>query len=314
MHPWPAPATLVPGDKPLWGIRAAFHTYTENRWSQSHWHWTCWDAACVWPHSSGAETGWCAPWVQTNSPRPQSHSGWRRCTWWWSAPVRKGYLVSAGLSIRQPAKESPRTSWRWITQHYSLSPSYFSLINTVSIWDLLCFGCSWKHCLGFASKHHLCGDAPGCLPRLCMDFLVLLAVFLLVPRYLCRTTEVGIWNSRTEMFSDGVARLLMVPVNGLGCFEVNYIMNDSGPFLGVHSPGLLRVLPVKHWFPYSTWRTLWIFFFGPFSFTLCVSIPLESWGAWFLLFNSCVSWASSYQSWQESSTLSLFSFPRKHNL
>lgn len=57
------------------GVSVKFHTYTENTWSQFHWHWTCSGAVCVWPHSSGVETGWCAPWVQTNSPGPRIHSG-----------------------------------------------------------------------------------------------------------------------------------------------------------------------------------------------------------------------------------------------
>lgn len=64
-------------------------TYTGNKWSRSHWRWTCWGGACEWPRSSGAGKGWCAPWVQTSSPAQQSHWDSQRCTWWWFAPRRE---------------------------------------------------------------------------------------------------------------------------------------------------------------------------------------------------------------------------------
>ena len=57
-----SPSQPVPYHSAMFeGVRVKCHTYSENMWSQSHWHWTCSSAACAWPHSSGVETGWCAP-------------------------------------------------------------------------------------------------------------------------------------------------------------------------------------------------------------------------------------------------------------
>lgn len=64
--------------------------YLGRSWSRVlWWRWSGWWPPSAWWRSSAAGRGWCVTWGRRGSPTPQSHSGWPRCTWWWSEPVAK---------------------------------------------------------------------------------------------------------------------------------------------------------------------------------------------------------------------------------
>lgn len=61
----------------------------ERRQKRTPWRWSGWPWLGARPRFSGAETGWCEPLERRGSRAPPSRSERRKCTWWWSAPVRR---------------------------------------------------------------------------------------------------------------------------------------------------------------------------------------------------------------------------------